>query len=310
MVQRLRLARQVVRYLAGTATLLVCVCASAFAQESFDTPEAAVTALVAAAKGSDKGKLLEILGPVGEDVVSSGDDVADRTARDTFVTAYDEKHSLERDGDGKIILVLGADDWPFPIPVVSKEGKWEFDTAAGREEILLRRIGRNELSAIQASLAYVAAQKEYAALDVDGRRPPAYAQRIVSSAGEKDGLYWPDAEGEDQSPLGALFAEASAEGYEFGNGPVPYHGYHYRVLKSQGAGAEGGAFDYLVDGRMIGGFGLIAYPAAYGNSGIMTFLVNHDGVVFQRDLGPETEERASKIDAFAPDHGWTKVEMP
>jgi len=308
MVQRLRLVREVGRCLAGTALLLVCT--SAFAQEPFETPEAAVTALVAAAKESDKGKLLEILGPAGQDVVSSGDDVADRAARDTFVTAYDEKHSLERDGDDKTILVLGADDWPFPIPLVSKEGKWEFDTAAGQEEIVLRRIGRNELSAIQASLGYVAAQKDYAALDVDGRRPPAYAQRIVSSAGEKDGLYWPDAEGEDQSPLGALFAEASAEGYDFANGPVPYHGYYYRILNSQGASAEGGAFDYVVDGRMIGGFGLVAYPAAYGNSGIMTFMVNHDGVVFQKDLGSDTEERASEIEVFAPADGWTKVETP
>ncbi len=308
MVQRLRLVRQVGRCLAGAAFLLVGT--SAFAQEFFDSPDDAVASLVSAAKDGDKAKLLDILGPAGEDVISSGDDVADRNARDSFAAAYDEKHSLEREGDNKTILVLGADDWPFPIPLVASNGKWKFDTAAGHEEIVLRRIGRNELSAIQASLAYVAAQRDYAAIDVDGVHPPAYAQRIVSSEGKKDGLYWPSAEGDERSPLGALFAEASAEGYAFGGAPRPYHGYYYRVLKRQGAGAQGGAFDYVVNGRMIGGFGLIAYPAEYGNSGIMTFLVNHDGVVFQKDLGPETEERASKIDAFAPDNGWTKVEMP
>jgi len=307
MVQRLRLVRQLGACL--TASALLFVCASAFAQAPFDTPEDAVAALVAAAKEGDRAKLIGILGSQGEDVVSSGDDVADRNARDSFVSAYDEKHSLEPDGEDKTILVLGAEDWPFPIPLVSRDGKWEFDTAAGHEEILLRRIGRNELSAIQASLAYVVAQKEYAALDVDGKRPPAYAQRIVSSAGDKDGLYWPSAEGETQSPLGALFAEAAEEGYAPGGGtPAPFHGYYYRVLKGQGAGAEGGAFDYVVDGRMIGGFGLVAYPAEYGNSGITTFMVNHDGVVFQKDLGPETEERASEIETFAPDETWTKID--
>ena len=308
MVQRLRLMRQAGRCLAGAALLLVST--PAFAQEPFDTPEEAVTALVAAAKDGDKTKLLAILGPEGEEIVSSGDDVADRNARDTFVAAYDEKHTLEREGDDQTVLVMGSDDWPFPIPVVEREGKWEFDAAAGHEEILLRRIGRNELSAIQSSLAYVAAQKEYAALDVDGVRPPAYAQRIVSSDGKKDGLYWPSAAGETQSPLGALFAEASDEGYEFGGAPVPYHGYYYRILKSQGPGAEGGAFDYVVNDRMIGGFALLTYPAEYGNSGIMTFMVNHDGVVFQKDLGEDTEAVAAEIDAFAPDETWTKAETP
>jgi Protein of unknown function (DUF2950) len=292
------------------AAVLLVVCAPAFAQEAFDTPEDAVTALVAAAKGGDKAKLLEILGPEGEEVISSGDPVADTNARDTFVTAYDEKHSLEAEGKDANILILGADDWPFPIPIVAKDGKWTFDTPAGEEEIFLRRIGRNELAAIQSSLAYVVAQNEYAAFDVDGRRPPAYAQRIISSEGEKDGLYWPSEKGETESPLGTLFAEASDEGYAFGGPPVPYHGYYYRILKRQGAGAQGGPFDYVVDGRMIGGFGLIAFPAEYGNSGIMTFMVNHDGVVYQKDLGEDTEELASKIDSFDPDESWTKVEVP
>ena len=307
MFQRLRRVPRLGRCLGAPALLLVC--APAFAQEAFETPEAAVTALVGAAKEANKAKLLDILGPEGEDVISSGDPVADRNARDSFVTAYDEKHTLEVEGKDANILILGAEEWPFPIPIVARDGKWEFDAAAGEEEILLRRIGRNELSAIQASLAYVAAQNEYAALDVDGRRPPAYAQRIVSNAGTKDGLYWPSSEGGTQSPLGALFAEASEEGYAPGGGtPAPYHGYYYRVLKRQGGGAEGGAFDYVVEGRMIGGFGLLAYPAEYGNSGIMTFMVNHDGVVLQKDLGPDTEDLASKIEAFAPDETWTRVE--
>ena len=307
MVQRLRLVPRLGRCLAAAALLLVC--APAFAQEAFDTPESAVEALVGAAKQGDKAKLLDILGPEGEDVISSGDPVADTNARDSFVSAYDEKHALEAEAKEANILILGAEEWPFPIPIVARNGKWEFDTGAGHEEILLRRIGRNELSAIQASLAYVAAQNEYAALDVDGRRPAAYAQRIVSSAGTKDGLYWPRSEGDTQSPLGALFAEASEEGYAPGGAtPAPYHGYYYRILKRQGGGAENGAFDYVVDGRMIGGFGLLAYPAQYGNSGIMTFMVNHDGVVLQKDLGPDTEDLASEIEAFAPDETWTKVE--
>lgn len=282
---------------------------AALAQEQFDSPDAAVTALVTAAKAGSESELLKILGPEGDDVISSGDDVADRATRDNFVASYEEKHSVELEGNGTITLVMGEDDWPFPIPMVNKDGKWEFDTAAGRDEILLRRIGRNELAAIQVSLAYVAAQNEYAALDVDGLSPPPYAQRIVSSAGKKDGLYWPSTEGDDTSPLGKLFAEASAEGYEFNDTPIPYHGYYFRILKRQDAGAEGGAFDYVVDGRMIGGFGLVAYPAEYGNSGIMTFMVNHDGVVFQKDLGEEAEELAGEIDAFAPDKTWTKLDV-
>ncbi len=281
---------------------------AAFAQEQFDSPDAAVAALVGAAKDGDRARLLKILGPEGEDIIGSGDDVADRTTRDNFVAGYEEKHSIELEGNGTRVLLMGEADWPFPIPIANKGGKWEFDTAAGRDEILLRRIGRNELSAIQVSLAYVAAQNEYAALDVDGLSPPPYAQRIVSSAGKRDGLYWPRAEGQEQSPLGELFARASAEGYKLRDKPIPYHGYYYRILTRQGAGADGGAFDYVVNGRMIGGFGLLAYPAEYGNSGIMTFMVSHDGVVLQKDLGPETSELARKVEAFSPDATWTMAE--
>ncbi len=306
MVQEFRLMRIAGSSLAGALLLLAST--AAHAQQAFETPDAAVEALVAAAKDGDKEKLLTILGPEGEAVIGSGDPVADANTRNAFVSAYEKKHSLTQQGEDTTILVLGEDDWPFPIPVVSNDGKWEFDTVAGEEEILLRRIGRNEIRAIQASRAYVDAQKNYAALDLDGRRPAAYAQRIVSAHGRKDGLYWPSADGAPESPLGTLFEEAAEEGYAIGGTPIPYHGYHFRILTQQGAGANGGAFDYVVDGRMIGGFGLIATPAAYGNSGVMTFMVNHDGVVYEKDLGDETETIASEIDSFDPDESWTKVE--
>jgi len=182
-------------------------------------------------------------------------------------------------------------------------------TAAGRDEILRRRVGRNELSAIQVCLGYVQAQNEYASLDPAGLGPHAYAQRILSTPGKKDGLYWPSAAGEQPSPLGEFAAEASAEGYKTGQARTPYHGYYYRILKRQGSGAEGGAYDYVVNGRMIGGFALLAYPAQYGNSGIMSFMVNHDGEVLQKDLGPDTTEIARKITEYAPDATWKKVEV-
>jgi Protein of unknown function (DUF2950) len=224
------------------------------------------------------------------------------------VTAYDAKHTIEMEGDGTQTLVIGNDDWPFPIPLVNKAGQWQFDTKAGLDEILRRRIGRNELSAIQVSLAYVQAQNEYASLNPAGLGRGVYAQRIVSRPGKKDGLYWPTAAGEEPSPLGDLAAQAAAEGYETGSTPIPYHGYYYRILTRQGATAPGGAYDYLAKGKMIGGFALIAYPAEYGNSGIMTFMVNQDGTVFQKDLGARTEKIARKIETFNPDGDWKKVD--
>jgi hypothetical protein len=282
--------------------------APAFAQEQFDTPQQAVDALVGAAKSGDSTAILAVLGPDGQAIVSSGDPVADSNVREKFVSAYDAKHDIEREGDGTQTLIIGNDDWPFPIPLINKAGQWQFDTKAGLDEILRRRIGRNELSTIQVARAYVQAQNEYASLDPGGLGEHVYAQRIVSRPGKMDGLYWPTAEGETPSPLGELAAEAAAEGYKAGEKPIPYHGYYYRILTRQGASAPGGAFDYLVKGKMMGGFALIAYPAQYGNSGIMTFLVNHDGTVFQKDLGPNTAELARKIHAFAPDQSWTKVQ--
>ena len=190
-----------------------------------------------------------------------------------------------------------------------KSGLWSFDTDTGRREILFRRIGHNELDAIQTSLAYVDAQNEYADKDRTGAGPGVYAQRFVSEAGKKDGLYWPTAPGEEESPLGELFAKASRQGYRAGQGRSPYHGYYYRILTRQGPAAAGGALDYVVKGKMIGGFALIAYPDEYRNSGVMTFMVNHDGAVFQKDLGPDTENIAEAMTAFNPDKSWTKVDV-
>ena len=297
----------------NTSRMLFCAVlllwsASAFAQEQFDTPDDAVNALVAAAKTGDAKAILAVLGPDGEAIVSSGDPVADRNTREKFVSAYEAKHTIELEGNGTQTLIIGEDDWPFPIPLINNGGKWQFDTKEGLGEILRRRIGRNELSAVQVSLAYVQAQNEYATLDPEGLGRGVYAQRIVSRPGKKDGLYWPTAEGETQSPLGELAAQASAEGYKAGEKPIPYHGYYYRILTKQGAGAPGGAYDYLVKGKLKGGFALIAVPAEYGNSGIMTFMVNHDGVVLEKDLGLDTAKLARKIDAFVPDQGWSKTD--
>ncbi len=297
----------------GQALLTVALfagCTAAQAEQRFDSPEAAVDALVSAAKNSDKGALLEILGPEGQDVISSGDEVADRNARDRFLESYEEKSGFETEGDDYVVLTIGNDDWPFPIPIVKEDEKWQFDTDAGLEEILLRRIGRNELSAISSALAYVQAQQDYAALSVDGKSPAAYAQRIVSTPGQKDGLYWPAETDDTPSPLTEIIAEITDEGYELGDKPIPYHGYYFRILSSQGDGANGGSRDYVVDGRMTGGFALVAHPAAYGNSGIMTFMVNQEGVVLEKDLGLETESVVAEMEAFAPDETWTPAEQP
>jgi hypothetical protein len=248
-----------------------------------------------------------VLGSGAEDIVSSGDAVADKAIRERFVQAYDEKHQIDKQGDDKALLVIGSDDFPFPIPIVRKSDVWQFDTAAGRREILFRRVGANELDAIQVALAYLDAQDEYASTD-HGAGSGVYAQRVVSHEGQKDGLYWPTKEGEEPSPLGELAALATREGYRVGGGQAPFHGYYYKILTRQGSHAPGGALDYVVNGRMIGGFGLVAFPAEYGNSGVMTFMVNQEGAIFQKDLGPQTRRVAEQISAFDPDNSWTKVD--
>jgi hypothetical protein len=289
------------------AAMLLLSMPAASAQQSFQSPEDAVAALVAAAKSGETKDFVKVLGRDAADIVESGDMVADNDTRQHFVAAFDTKHSISMEGSKKAILMLGKDDFPFPIPLYHTKTGWEFDTAEGRIEILYRRIGRNELDVIQTCLAFVDAENEYADKD-RGAGPGVYAQRIVSSPGKKDGLYWPP-DG-DQSPLGELAAEASAEGYKVGSvEPQPYHGYYYRILTRQGRNAPGGELDYVVNGKMIGGFALVAYPAEYGNSGVMTFVVNHAGTVYQKDLGELTEIIAKRMKWFDPDQTWKKVEV-
>ena len=291
-----------------TATALIFAAPSAAsAQQTYKTPDAAVDALVAAAKSDDEKAALVVFGKDGEDIVSSGDTVSDEAVRKRFVASYDAKHQIAMQGDAKAILMIGDNDYPFPVPLVRKGGLWSFDTEAGRREVLYRRIGHNEISAIQTSLAYVDAQEEYADKN-RGDGVGVYAQRFISQDGKKDGLYWPTAAGEDESPLGELFAAATKQGYHAGEGRSPYHGYYYRILTKQGPAATGGAHDYVVKGRMIGGFGLVAYPAQYRNSGVMTFIVNQDGVVYQKDLGWDTPVVAEEMTAYNPDKTWTKAD--
>jgi len=288
--------------------LLTAASTTAFAQQDYKTPQDAIDALLASAKSGDEKAALVVLGQDGQDIISSGDKVSDDAVRARFVASYDAKHQVAMEGDSNAVLVIGDNDYPFPIPLHrNKNGTWSFDTDEGRIEVLARRIGHNELDAIQTSLAYVDAQNDYAAKD-RGAGIGAYAQRFISTEGKKDGLYWPTAQGEEESPLGPLFAAASAQGYHAGQGRTPYHGYYYKILTKQGPAATGGAVDYVVNGKMIGGFALAAYPAEYRNSGVMTFIVNHDGTVFQKDLGPKTDQIAEAITAFNPDKGWTRVE--
>lgn len=280
-------------------------------QKTFTSPEAAVKALVDALKAGDTKGLSALFGPNSRDLVFSGDPVADKSARDRFVDAYEEKNRMEAVGNDKVVIYVGNEDWPFPVPVVNKNGSWRFDANEGREELLARRIRRNELNVIQVCLAYIDAQREFALKDRDGDGLLAYAQKFTSSPGKKDGLYWEAKEGEKQSPLGPFAAAAQKQGYtpgKKGAKPTPYCGYFYRILRRQGKDAPGGAYDYVVNGKMIGGFAMVAYPAQYRSSGIMTFIVNQDGVVFQKDLGKSTEKTAQAMKVFNPDRTWKKVE--
>jgi hypothetical protein len=279
-------------------------------QKTFASPEEAVKELVAALQAGDVKAMLEVLGPGSREIVQSGDAVSDRASRERFLKAYEESNALEKSSDAKAVLSVGRDAWPFPVPIVKGVTGWRFDGRQGGEEILNRRIGRNELSAVQAVLAYVDAQREYYLRNPQGDKLLQYAQRFASSPGKRDGLYFPTKAGEHPSPLGPLFASAKAEGYaKKGEGtlPVPYHGYRYRILRGQGADASGGAYDYVAQGRMIGGFALIAWPASYGNSGVMTFIANHQGVVYEKDLGSDTTAAVQKIARFNPDKSWKRL---
>ena len=277
-------------------------------QKTFESLDDAVKALVGAFRADDRKALMEILGPKGGPVISSGDDTHDRAAHKRFVAAYDRAHRLEG-GGGKVVLYVGEDDWALPIPLVPDGPRWYWDTDAGDDELLFRRIGRNELATIEVCLAYVDAQREYYSRS-RGTGLLEYARRIESTKGKRDGLYWETKPGERPSPLGPLVAEARADGYrrpEPGK-RMPYYGYLYRPLYAQGPDAPGGAYDYVVKGHMIGGFAAVAYPATYAVSGIMTFIVSHDGTVYQKDLGPRTAQLANAMKTFNPDSTWRKAE--
>ena len=280
------------------------------AQQRFQSPKTAFKALLAAVKADDHDRLRAILGPDSGDVVSSGDEVADRNAARRFVTAAKEKTRLVRGGDAAMIVHVGKGDWPFPIPIVKNGEGWRFDTAAGKEELLNRRIGRNELQTIAVCYAYVDAQREYARQDRNSKGVREYAQKFRSAPGKRDGLYWEASEQEEQSPMGPLVAVATSEGYtpaEAHAEPMPYHGYYFRILTAQGPHAPEGARSYIVDGHMTRGFALVAYPAHYGSSGIMTFIVNQVGVVFQKNLGEKTAEIAAAMTEYDPDGSWDPV---
>ncbi|MEW6586369.1 MAG: DUF2950 domain-containing protein [Nitrospirota bacterium] len=286
---------------------IFCVPAfSGIEQKNFSSPEEAVEAVIDSIQKNDKDVMLAILGPEGKDLIDSGDPVADRAGRSRFLQEYNEKHSLKRESADKAVLSVGDDDWPFPIPIVKKLDKWHLDTKAGKEEILNRRIGRNELNVIEAMKAYWAAQHEYASKNPSNE----YAQKIVSTKSKKDGLYWETKEGEEESPLGSLIAKASKAGYSAKKDvkPAPYYGYYYKILTAQGKNAEGGAYDFIVNGKMILGFALVAYPAKYGNSGVMTFMINQQGIVYQKDLGKDTEKTVTDMTKYDPDRTWQKVD--
>jgi hypothetical protein len=280
-------------------------------QKSFTSPEEAAAALATATKDDDLKELSSILGPDGKQLIFSGDEIADRNGRLRFVQMYEEKNRIVKESDVRAVLEVGNGAWPFPIPIVAAGEGWRFDTKEGRTEILNRRIGRNEMSAIQTCLAYVDAQREYASRDRNGDGVLEYAQKAGSAPGMKDGLYWEAKEGEEQSPLGPLVVSAIREGYtkkKFGDEQSSYHGYYYKILKAQRKNAPGGAYDYVVNGSMIGGFALVAYPAQYGSSGIMTFIVSHSGEVYEKDLGKKTSSVAQAMKSFDPDETWRKVE--
>ncbi len=304
---------------AGVAAVMLCSCASAPPAQPgpgqlFASPDRAVDALAMATKADNKDALVNILGPGSGRLVNSGDPVADARGRAKFIAAYNEVHRIERRDDNHDVLVIGDKGWPMPIPLVRTTGGWQFDAAAGTQEILDRRIGHNELMVIRVCGEYVDAQMDYAAGHKLRHGGSEYAQHFVSHKGH-DGLYWPAKEGEKESPLGPLIAYAATEGYDVGKkhhaGPherKPFFGYYYHILKSQGPDAAGGAMDYLVKGHMTKGFALIAWPAKYGDSGVMTFIVNANGIVYQKNLGPDTASLAPHITSFDPDRSWNVAE--
>jgi hypothetical protein len=287
--------------------------AAAPGQLDYASADAAVSALVTAVRAGDPKAMISVLGTAGQRLVTSGDPVQDKNGRDRFVAAYDTKHSLAARGPNRMELVVGANDWPLPIPIVQEGGRWYFDAVAAADELIDRRIGKNELLTIRTLLALVPAQRDYFERLKTGSGIGAYAQRIMSTTGQSDGLYWAATAGEAPSPLSPLVDQALDEGYpgaaDPSGKPIPYHGYLFRILKAQGPNAPGGAKNFLSNGQLIGGFSFLAWPADYGNSGIVSFIVGPDGVVFQKDLGPNTARLAAGVTRFDPDLSWARIDL-
>jgi len=299
----MKLRFNVARAVGLVILLSAVVCAQEQGQKTFANPEDAGKALYEAIQSGDQATVQAILGPSSSaKIVSSGDEVQDKNHRDNFVERYGQMHRWAKEINGEQTLILGAENWPFPIPLKSSAGTWYFDTPAGLKEILFRRIGHNELAAIRVCYALADAQDEY----FEAKQQ--YAQRIFSEPGQQNGLYWKTAEGETESPIGPLVAEATGEGYGGEHDrPQPFNGYFFRTLKAQGASAKGGAKNYIVDGKMTGGFAYVAWPADYKNSGVMTFIIGQDGVVHEKNLGPNTAAVVKAMTTYNPDTTWKAV---
>ena len=293
------------------AALLLTSRASAQPAKVFASPEDAVKALIGAAKAGQVADLVSILGADGKELIESSDSATARQNRRVFIVATGEQWHLEDAAANRKTLVIGNEDWPFPVPLVREEGGWRFDTAAGSEEVIARRIGRNELAVIATAHAYVTAQRRYAEQAHDGNPSGVHAMRFASDPGKENGLYWPAKDGQPRSLLGDLVAQAAAEGRAVGgerSQPSPFHGYYFRILLSQGSAAKGGKKQYVAKGLMSGGFALVAWPAQYDVTGVMTFVVNQDGIVHEKDLGPDTDAAARKMTAYNPDKSWRQVQ--
>lgn len=309
------LARMTVATIALLGLLTAFAGPSAIAQSGpkvFSSPTQAAAALVAAIRLRNNAALVAVLGPATKKWIISGDPVRDRQARAKFIADYEQKHTIEMKGKDKAVLVIGNDGYPFAFPIVRSAAGWAFDPEQGREEILNRRVGENEIKTIQVMKAIADAQLDYASEDRNGDNIREYAMKFKSSPGKRDGLHWPTKVGEPPSPLGELVVRATAEGYKLGAGATKdatgaYHGYRFRLLMKQGSHAKGGRYDYVVKGSMIGGFGVLAYPVKYAASGVMTFITNQDGVVFETDLGPNTETKVKAISSFDPGPGWKQT---
>jgi Protein of unknown function (DUF2950) len=294
-----------------SALLLVSTSTLAAAAKVYPDPTAATDAFVTAARSGDVKAVLAVLGDRSKAFLVSGDPVSDRAALARFVELYDHSHELSSPDETTRTLAIGDDAWPFPIPVVKGKTGWSFDTAAGEKEILSRRVGQNELDVIQVCIGYVEAQRDYLTRNPDGASVPHYADRLLSSPGKRDGLYWQSGPGEPESPMGPAVSGAIRQGYTLKRGAnAPYHGYHFRLLTAQGPHAEGGALDYREGGKLTRGFALVAWPESYGKTGVMSFLVNQSGVVLEKDLGKKTTSIASGVKRFDPDSGWKPVQTP